>query len=189
MRLHELTRDSRPAKRVGRGMGSGHGKTAGRGTKGQKSRSGHHMMPAYFEGGQMPLTQRLPKLRGFRNPRQRWASLPVDRLAKQSEKTVDLSTLQAAGVAGRAARYLKIVGPSGRAGKSFKLEQKLTVTATAVTDSARKVIEAAGGTVKIVERVIPAKKAAKKADKPTTAKSSEPTEPSTPAESDQEPAA
>lgn len=184
MRLHELTRDSRPAKRVGRGMGSGHGKTAGRGTKGQKSRSGHHMMPAYFEGGQMPLTQRLPKLRGFHNPRKRWASLPVDRLTQVSEQAIDLGVLQAASLAGREARYLKIVGPSGRAGKAFKLEQKLTVTATAVTDSARTVIEAAGGTVKIVERVVPVK-----ASKSATAEPSAPPAAKTSAKSDQEPAA
>jgi large subunit ribosomal protein L15 len=149
MRLHELTRDSKPAKRVGRGMGSGRGKTSGRGVKGQKSRSGHHMMPAYFEGGQMPLTQRLPKLRGFRNPRQRWASFPVDRLKQVSGTTINLETLQKAGLAGRADRYVKIVGPSARAGKSFKLEGKFSVTVAAITKSAQKVIEAAGGTVKV----------------------------------------
>lgn len=157
MRLHELTKEHRPAKRVGRGMGSGRGKTAGRGTKGQKSRTGHHMLPAQFEGGQMPLTQRLPKLRGFRNPRQRWASLPVDRLGQLGGATVDLAAAQAAGLAGRQARHLKIIGPSARAGKSFTLEQKLTVTAAAITASARKIIETAGGTVKVVEPVKPVK--------------------------------
>lgn len=135
-------------KRVGRGPGSGRGKTAGRGTKGQKSRSGHHMMPAYFEGGQMPLTQRLPKLRGFRNPNPTWTSVPVDRLAKASG-SVDLAKLQKAGAVPRLARRLKIVGPSIRAGKSFKLEHKLSVKADAVTASAEKIITAAGGTVTV----------------------------------------
>lgn len=157
MRLHELTKEHRPAKRVGRGMGSGRGKTAGRGTKGQKSRADHHRLPAQFEGGQMPLTQRLPKLRGFRNPRQRWASLSVDRLARLDGSAVDLASVQAAGLADRHARYLKIIGPGARAGTSFKLTQKLKVTAAAVTVSARQIIEAAGGTVKVVSPVKPAK--------------------------------
>lgn len=148
-------------KRVGRGPGSGRGKTAGRGTKGQKSRSGHHMMPAYFEGGQMPLTQRLPKLRGFRQPNPTWASVPVDRLAKVSG-TVDLATLQKAGAVPRAARRLKIVGPSIRAGKSFTLEAKLSVKADAVTASADKIITAAGGTVTVPKADAPAPKPAAK---------------------------
>lgn len=157
MRLHELSRDSRPAKRVGRGMGSGRGKTAGRGQKGQKSRSGHHMMPAYFEGGQMPLTQRLPKLRGFRNPRQRWVGIPVDRLGQVEGTTIDLATLQAAGLAERSDRYVKIVGPSARAGKTYKPDRKLSVVAAAITDSAKKAIEGAGGTVKIEGGPAPSK--------------------------------
>ncbi len=168
MRLHELTKESRPAKRVGRGMGSGRGKTAGRGTKGQKSRTGHHRLPAYFEGGQMPLTQRLPKLRGFRNPRQRWASLPVDRLARLDGSVVDLESVQAAGLADRQARRLKIIGPGARAGQSFKLAQKLQVAAAAVTDSARQIIEAAGGTVQITPPVKPAGKTTGTDDSATT---------------------
>jgi large subunit ribosomal protein L15 len=67
MQLNNLPKtDGRSGKRLGRGLGSGRGKTAGRGTKGQKSRSGHNI-PRRFEGGQMPLIQRLPKLRGFKS--------------------------------------------------------------------------------------------------------------------------
>lgn len=147
MRL-ALQRESGTRKRVGRGAGSGRGKTAGRGTKGQKARSGHHTMPAYFEGGQMPLTQRLPKLRGFRNPNPIWASVPVDRLA-QASGTVDLASLQKNRAVPRTARRLKIVGPGIRAGKSFKLESKISVKADAVTNSAEKIITAAGGTITV----------------------------------------
>ncbi len=97
----------------------------------------------------MPLTQRLPKLRGFRNPRQRWAGVPVDRLTRVEGAKVDLAALQAAGLAERSDRYVKIVGPGARAGASFKLDRKLSVTAAAVTGSAKKIIEAAGGSVTV----------------------------------------
>jgi large subunit ribosomal protein L15 len=148
IRLHTLTPDRQRKKRVGRGPASGSGKTAGRGTKGQKSRSGHHLVPARFEGGQMPLTQRLPILRGFRNPRQVWASLPVDRLAKLSGARADLASLKEAGLVDDKSRHLKIIGPSVRAGKSFKLGKKVSVEADLVTASAEKVIKASAGTVK-----------------------------------------
>mgnify|MGYP001451508534 CR=1 FL=1 len=149
MRLHTLKSSGPTRKRVGRGPGSGKGKTSGRGVKGQKSRSGHHMMPAYFEGGQMPITQRLPKLRGFRNPDPAWVSIPVDRLNRLSGSTADLAALKEAGLVPRNGRKLKIVGPSLRAGNGFKLEKKLMVTADAVTASAEKVITAAGGSVSV----------------------------------------
>lgn len=165
MRLQTLKSERTSRKRVGRGPGSGRGKTAGRGTKGQKSRSGHHTMPAYFEGGQMPLTQRIPKLRGFRNPNPTWASLPVDRLARTSGTSVDLASLQEAGLIPRAARRLKVVGPSIRAGKTFKLDRKVSVKADAITASAQKAITAGGGSVSVPKPaagVAPDRKAEKK---------------------------
>ena len=149
MRLHTLKSDGPSRKRVGRGPGSGKGKTSGRGVKGQKSRSGHHMMPAYFEGGQMPITQRLPKLRGFRNPDPAWVSIPVDRLNRLDGSTADLASLKEASIIPRSGRKLKIVGPSLRAGKGFKLAKKFTVKADAVTAAAEKAITAAGGSVSV----------------------------------------
>ena len=84
MKIHELTgKVSGKRKRVGRGIGSGTGKTAGRGTKGQKSRTGHHKMPAAFEGGQMPIHMRLPKKRGFKgNPKARKITITLDRIER-----------------------------------------------------------------------------------------------------------
>src|SRR5688572_28418029 len=109
MRLHELTKTATPRKRVGRGEGSGLGKTAGRGHKGQKSRAGHHYMPAHFEGGQMPLTQRLPKLRGFRGPSSdRWAVVTTQQLERLGLAKFDLAAAREAGLAGRGQRCLKV---------------------------------------------------------------------------------
>ncbi len=143
MRLDRLPKTSTSRKRVGRGTASGHGKTAGRGTKGQKSRAGHHYLPARFEGGQMPLTQRLPKLRGFKNHGQKTAAVPLNRLAnRQLSGTVTLATLQEAGVASRSSRRLKVFG-TGPA-------PKISLTADAVTGSAEKAIKQAGGTVKLL---------------------------------------
>lgn len=124
-------------------MGTGTGKTAGRGTKGQKSRSGHHMMPARFEGGQMPLTQRIPKLRGFRNPvGHKVAGISTTQLAALGGKKVDLESLQAAGLVSRQARSVKIVAGT-------KPTTAYAVTVDAVTAGAKKLIESAGGTVKV----------------------------------------
>jgi large subunit ribosomal protein L15 len=124
-------------------MGTGTGKTAGRGTKGQKSRSGHHMMPARFEGGQMPLTQRIPKLRGFRNPvSHRSVGISTSQLAALGGKTVDLETLRAAGLVDRQARRVKLVAGA-------KPQVAYSVNIDAVTAGAKKLIESAGGTVKV----------------------------------------
>lgn len=154
MRLHALKPAKQAPKRVGRGMGSGSGKTAGRGTKGQKSRTGHHMMPRYFEGGQMALTQRIPKLRGFRNPAGfRAATVTTGQLAGLPGTTVDLTIVKAAGLIDRRARRLAVI-----AGE--KPAKKYSVTADRVTRQAEKLITTAGGTVKILEPE-PAKKPAK----------------------------
>lgn len=175
MRLHELTRQSTDRKRVGRGRASGTGKTAGRGTKGQKSRSGHHYLPARFEGGQMPLSIRIPKLRGFRNPRQRSASVSLRTLESYAGTDVTLAKLQADGVVSRQARYLKVIGADG-------LKRKVNVSADAVTAKAEAAIKKAGGTVKVND-TRPVKPT--KPDKPT--ESAEPTKPAAPAKSNDAP--
>ena len=126
-------------KRVGRGPGSGHGKTAGRGEKGQKSRSGFSRQLG-FEGGQMPLHRRLPK-RGFTNIFKRdYAVVNVSELDRfDNGATVDESALRSAGLVKGANDGIKILGDG-------KLTKKLTVHATKFSASARKQIEAAGGT-------------------------------------------
>jgi large subunit ribosomal protein L15 len=126
-------------------MGSGVGKTAGRGTKGQKSRTGHHAMPLHFEGGQMPLTQRIPKLRGFRNPVAfKRATISTSQLYQLTGKTVSLESLQEAGIIDRRARSLKVVAGA-------KPASAFTVTAEAVTAGAEKLIKSAGGSVKVTK--------------------------------------
>jgi large subunit ribosomal protein L15 len=127
-------------KRVGRGPGSGNGKTSGRGEKGQKSRSGYSRMLG-FEGGQMPLHRRLPK-RGFTNIfKKERAVVNVSDLERfENGATVDESTLRANGlVKGQIEGGIKILGDG-------KLTKKLTVHAHKFSESARKQIEAAGGT-------------------------------------------
>lgn len=146
MKLHELkpsegSRHTR--KRVGRGYGSGLGKTSGRGQKGQKSRSGGGVRPG-FEGGQMPLIQRLPK-RGFTNPtRKEYAVVNVETLNRFSEGTVVTPELL---IETRVIRKInsgvKILGQG-------KLENKLTVKAHKFSVSAKEAIEAAGGTAEVI---------------------------------------
>jgi large subunit ribosomal protein L15 len=126
-------------KRVGRGPGSGHGKTAGRGEKGQKSRSGFSRMTG-FEGGQMPLHRRLPK-RGFTNIfKKEHAVVNVSDLERfDTGMTVDEAALRKAGlVKGQTPHGIKVLGDG-------KLSKKLTVQAAKFSASARKQIEAAGG--------------------------------------------
>ncbi len=131
-------------KRVGRGPGSGHGKTAGRGEKGQKSRSGFHRMLG-FEGGQMPLHRRLPK-RGFTNIfKKQYATVNVSDLERfDNGATVDEAALQQARLVKGRNDGIKILGDG-------KLTKKLTVHATKFSDAARKQIEAAGGTCQEIE--------------------------------------
>jgi len=126
--------------RVGRGPGSGHGKTAGKGHKGQKARSGAPIRPG-FEGGQMPLQRRLPK-RGFRNIfKKRYALVHIRDLNRFSAgEVVDVDALRKAGLVKKAADAVKIVGDG-------ELTIALTIRAHAVTGAARKKIEAASGKV------------------------------------------
>jgi large subunit ribosomal protein L15 len=132
-------------KRVGRGPGSGHGKTAGRGEKGQKSRSGYSRMLG-FEGGQMPLHRRLPK-RGFTNIfKKEHAVVNVSDLERfDNGATVNEDMLRKAGlVKGQTPNGIKVLGDG-------KLSKKLTVHAAKFSASARKQIEAAGGTCQEIE--------------------------------------
>ena len=141
MKLYDLhpAEGSRTApKRVGRGAGSGLGKTSGRGHKGQKARSGGGVRPG-FEGGQMPLIRRIPK-RGFYNPfSKQYAIVNVEDLAAfEAGSVVDFAALKAAGLVNKEFDGLKVLG-------NGELTVALTVKATKFTQSAREKIEAAGG--------------------------------------------
>jgi large subunit ribosomal protein L15 len=149
MRLHDLSPadgSKSKKKRVGRGPGSGLGKTAGRGEKGQKSRSGFSRRPG-FEGGQMPLVRRVPK-RGFTNIfRIEYAVINVGALAElpaESSPEVTPESLAAAGLV-RRGRPLKILGHG-------EIARGLQVKAHAFSESARAKIEAAGGTCEELAR-------------------------------------
>ena len=126
-------------RRVGRGIGSGLGKTAGRGHKGQKSRSGGFHKVG-FEGGQMPLQRRLPK-RGFvSRAKNDTAEIRLSDLAKLPVADIDILALKAAGLVPAIAKTVKVI-------KSGKLEKAVKLTGIAATKGAKSVIEAAGGSV------------------------------------------
>jgi large subunit ribosomal protein L15 len=170
MQLHDLKPAAgahRKARRIGRGTGSGRGKTSGRGQKGQNARSEGFRVG--FEGGQMPLSQRLPKLPGFKNPFKRIYS--VVNLSKLSRfpagSTVDAASLAEAGLV-RAGLDVKVLGTGS-------LDRKLTVVAHAFSSSARASIEARGGTVTVIgepRKIGPRRLAAKTAKR--TPKAEEP---------------
>jgi large subunit ribosomal protein L15 len=140
MKLNTLKPGSRKSrKRVGRGHSAGQGKTCGRGVKGQHARSGGYHKVG-FEGGQMPLQRRLPKI-GFasRTPNDT-AELRLHELAAPKDDIVDLDSLKRAGVVPNRAKRAKVIA-------SGKLEKKVRIKGLAVTPGARKAIEAAGGTI------------------------------------------
>ena len=149
MRLHDLK--PRPGakhrrKRLGQGESSGHGKTAGRGGKGQTARSGSSVRIG-FEGGQMPLIRRIPK-RGFNNARfaTTYIGVNVGELNRFDDGArVDEIALRSVGLANGHSAGVKILG-------SGELSKKLTVSASAFSASAKAKIEAKGGTVEIVTR-------------------------------------
>lgn len=146
MKLHELqpNEGSRAKrKRVGRGMASGHGKTSGRGHKGQQARSGGGVRPG-FEGGQTPLFQRLPK-RGFTNVnRKEYAIVNVETLNRfEDNAEVTPETLIEAGIVRNKNLDVKILG-------NGKLEKKLTVKAHKFSTAAVEAIEAAGGNTEVI---------------------------------------
>jgi large subunit ribosomal protein L15 len=127
-------------KRVGRGDGSGHGGTAGKGAKGQNARSGHSVRPN-FEGGQMPLTRRMPK-RGFKNPMRRIiAIVNIEQLKKFKEgSVVNRETLAAFGLVSGRVDGIKVLG-------NGEINFPLSVNVDSVSRGAREKIEAAGGTI------------------------------------------
>lgn len=146
MKLHELrpnegSRTKR--KRVGRGMASGHGKTSGKGHKGQNARSGGGVRPG-FEGGQTPLFQRLPK-RGFTNiNRKEYAVVNVETLNRFDDNTeVTPELLIETGIVRKKAQDVKILG-------NGNLEKKLTVKAHKFSTAAVEAIEAAGGKTEVI---------------------------------------
>ena len=142
MRLNDLSPapgSRREHKRRGRGGGSGLGKTGGRGVKGQHARAGGFHKVG-FEGGQMPLQRRLPKV-GFRSRSAKLtAELRVHELARFAGGTADLEALKKASLVPAATEKVKVIA-------SGKLEKAVTVRGLAVTAGARKIIEAAGGSV------------------------------------------
>jgi large subunit ribosomal protein L15 len=173
MHLHEL----KPAKgarhktkRVGRGTGSGHGKTSGRGQKGQNARSQGFRLG--FEGGQMPLAQRIPKLPGFKNPFKKiYAVVNISKLSRfEDGTTVDAAALTEAGLV-HGDREIKILG-AGR------MKRRLSVEAHAITNSARESIEKAGGSVKLLGE--PKAEKTEKTDKAEKQDEPETTEPVSP---------
>jgi len=140
MKLHDLTPPKGSTHRkkiVGRGIGGKGGKTAGRGTKGQKAR---RTIPAGFEGGQLPILQRIPKLKGFTNPfRVEYTPVNLDALAQLGLSDVTLEVIVANGLA-RKGDLVKILGRG-------ELKSALHVSAHGFSASARGAIEAAGGSV------------------------------------------
>ena len=147
MKLHDLhpTEGSRhPRKRVGRGDGSGLGRTCGRGEKGQKSRSGAKLRP-FFEGGQVPLFRRLPK-RGFKNPDHfTFSVVNTGALDKNfsANEIVDVNSLMEKGLVGASGLDLKILGTG-------EISKPLTIKANKFSESAKSKIEAAGGKCEVI---------------------------------------
>ncbi len=146
MKMHELSPafgSTKEAKRIGRGHGSGNGKTAGKGHKGQKARSGHGMRPG-FEGGQMPLQRRVPK-RGFNNIfAEEWAAINLSALEVfEDGATVDAAALADKGIVKKASLPIKVLG-------NGKLTKKLTVRLNAFSASAAEKINSVGGKAEVI---------------------------------------
>lgn len=142
MRLNELSpgKGAKAArKRVGRGIGSGLGKTGGRGHKGQKSRSGGKVAPG-FEGGQMPLQRRLPKFGFTSRQAQYTAEVRLNELTKIEGDIVDLAALKAADIIGDKIKRARVI-------LSGEIKQAVTIKGLKVTKGAQAAIEAAGGKV------------------------------------------
>jgi large subunit ribosomal protein L15 len=142
MRLNELSpaKGAKTArKRVGRGIGSGLGKTGGRGHKGQKSRSGGKVAPG-FEGGQMPLQRRLPKFGFTSRQAQYTAEIRLNELTKVEGDIVDLAALKAADIIGDKIKRARVI-------LSGEIKQAVTIKGLKVTKGAQAAIEAAGGKV------------------------------------------
>jgi large subunit ribosomal protein L15 len=143
MKVHDLKPapgSHKSKKRVARGIGGKGGKTAGRGTKGQRARG---TIPAGFEGGQLPLAKRVPKLRGFTNPfRVEYQAINLDTIQESGLDEVTPEALREKGLLGKKS-FVKVLGRG-------ELSRKVTVKAHAVSKSAESAITGAGGTVELV---------------------------------------
>ena len=143
IKVHDLKPapgSNKRGKRVGRGIGGKGGKTAGRGTKGQKARGN---VPAGFEGGQMPLHMRVPKLRGFNNPfRVEYQAVNLDTIESSELDEITPEALHAKGLTGKGA-LVKVLGRG-------ELSRKVTVKAHAFSKAAEAAITGAGGTVEVI---------------------------------------
>lgn len=140
-------------KIVGRGTSSGHGKTSGRGGKGQTARNGGNI-PARFEGGQWPLYRRIPK-RGFQNPfRKEYTALNVTELSKSiaagkiTDAAIDLASLKKAGLLPKSTETWKLLGKTD--GKPLSFSGK-SIKVNAISDAARKLAEGAGAKIEVIE--------------------------------------
>lgn len=144
--LHPQEGATRPKKRLGRGRGSGTGKTSGKGVKGQKARPGHHGARFAFEGGQMPMPRRIPK-RGFKNPNRVDAfPINVETLEREFDvgDVVDLGSLRAKGIVPKLVEWVKILGEG-------EITKRLTVVAHAASATAKAKVERAGGSIQLLE--------------------------------------
>ncbi len=143
--LHPNPGSTKAKKRLGRGRGSGVGKTSGKGVKGQKARPGHHGARFAFEGGQMPMPRRIPK-RGFKNPN-RVEAFPINVATLESVfdagATVDLDALRGKGLVPKLVECIKILGEG-------ELTKKLAIKAHRVSETAKQKIEAVGGSIELI---------------------------------------
>ena len=185
MKLHELQPSPgshHPRKRVGRGPGSGHGKTATRGQKGQRARTSVNL-PKTFEGGQTRLTMRTPKLRGFHNRwKKRFAVLNLTRLNRFKDGAeIRPESLLEAGIIKDVGAGIKVLGTGD-------LRRKLTIHAHRFSAEARRKIEAAGGTAAVIEVPPPIRPKTKRAKNQPKPVAPEPVEKAAEAEDEAAPA-
>lgn len=159
MKIHELsTTKSKSIKRLGRGISGGQGKTAGRGTKGQNSRTGSKFKPG-FEGGQTKLAMRLPKARGFKAlNRTEYRVVNISDLEDLGKKTVDTKVLEDAGVIRTGKNPLKLLG-------NGTIKSAVTITVDKASASAVAAVEKAGGKVIITQSKTKAQKPVQKESK------------------------
>ncbi|MBA3538537.1 MAG: 50S ribosomal protein L15 [Deltaproteobacteria bacterium] len=150
MSLHNLKPNpgaTKVKKRLGRGRGSGTGKTSGKGVKGQKARPGHHGARLAFEGGQVPMARRIPK-RGFKNPNRIEAfPINVSTLEKifNAGDEISLETLRAKGLVPKLVEFVKILGEGD-------ITKRFVIKAQAISAIAKDKVEKAGGTIEILSR-------------------------------------
>jgi large subunit ribosomal protein L15 len=146
--LHPNKGATKVKKRLGRGRGSGTGKTSGKGVKGQKARPGHHGARFAFEGGQMPMPRRIPK-RGFTNVF-RIEAFPINvatlEAVFEAGETVNIETLRGKGLVPKLVECIKILGEG-------ELTKKLTVKAHRASQTAKDKIEKVGGTIEVIGKV------------------------------------